>query len=560
MRISRVLSLFLTIVLLASLFSACTSGEKKKTANSGKSEAPSLDISQYSITRPDNNDGNIRTIVSALKNSILKHTEANLSVNLDKDSPELSDKYEILIGNTSRPESTSLLSELSAKTKSNAFAIKITDKKIVIVGLSIDDTVIGVAHFINELVETSSKKNSISAEIGYTLLKKTGKLLYLSDKGDAVVLEKEVDIAKPTSVFDDSVYSGANVIKLEHSDESNGTILVVSVGDSEYPFFRSDDDGKTWKKLPSIRDEFQNQLGGWQPDLYELPAAMGRFPKGTLVFASCIRGPWDHTVSTHSTTNILVQTSNDLGMTWKNAQYIDSAGHYDSGNYFFDSNALWEPVLMYEESTKRLYCFYSDETDPNHNQKLVYKYTTDLETWSEKKDMIAPADKELRAGMVALTRMGDGRWALAYEMFNHRTGEYKGEIMITYADSLDSWDPQNIGTIVKSSAGHVPANAPGMIWTPNGGEYGTLFVSHCYLLDGKASGSSVLFMSFDYGKTFHAIDNPIPTIRSTSTALSHLGYSSGFYVDSDGTVYYTSNQESMKGVNQKLTFTKIKVY
>jgi len=252
--------------------------------------------------------------------------------------------------------------------------------------------------------------------------------------------------------------------------------------------------------------------------------------------------------------------STDLGETWKAFCNVDVGGGYNDGGWW--SDGLWEPILMYEEETGRIYCLYSDELENGedeetrkngHNQRLVYKYTTDLKNWSTKYEMVACEEPDLRPGMIGLAKMGNGKYALVYEMCGDSC-----RIYIKFADSLDGWDVADHGKILQTVAGEGMGSAPAIAWTPDGGECGTLFVTAHHTINGSSSTKCDLFLSFDYGETFIDISNPIPNKPNDNI---RSGYSPGFFVDKDGTVYYVNDPESSPGsMCEKFMFAKIKVY
>ncbi len=147
--------------------------------------------------------------------------------------------------------------------------------------------------------------------------------------------------------------------------------------------------------------------------------------------------------------------------------------------------------------------------------------------------------------------MGNGKWALVHEC-------YATDIYIKFADSLDSWDAADPGVHIVSETGKSLANAPVVSWTPLGGECGTLFVTANNSTDSKTDCD--LFMSFDYGKTFISIDNPI-NLAKTGTFKLYGGYSPGMYVDKDGLLYYVNNPQNKNNLTQEtLEFVKINFY
>ncbi|MBQ8742019.1 MAG: exo-alpha-sialidase [Clostridia bacterium] len=542
--IKRVGALLIVAVMLLAAFVACGSGKKddKNDDKSGEDISDLIDVSKYTIVRPDVASRNILGVTSKLKTSIKDSCKADINVVTDDESET---EYEILIGNTNRSVSGDVVSSLSKTAKKEAFAISINGTKIVIVGISDDDTLIGVNHFINEYVDKSKGEKTLALKKGdTTVLKQTGKLHYVSPNYDAVVIEKTATAATPSSPITSDFFNFSKIVKLEHqSDKSkNGMLFVTSESKGDYPLFRSEDDGKTWTRLPKIGDEVLNATTGYQPFLFELPVNMGDYKAGTLLFAANTISP--------GKTNLILQASTDFGETWESLGIVAQGGAYNGTTY--DSEGLWEPFIVYEEETGRLYYTYSDETDPKHNQKLSYKYTTDLKNWSKVGDMCALGD--LRPGMVALTKMGNGKWALAYEMINNNIIGSHENIHIKFADSMTSWDVDDKGTPI-SAGGAGLAGGPSVVWVPGGGECGTLIVTAIF--DWGTQYPDIpcaFFVSFDYGKTFTVIDNPL------HVKGSRTGYSTGFYVDKEGYLYYVNNTEYIQSVNDKMLMAKIKIY
>ena len=105
---------------------------------------------------------------------------------------------------------------------------------------------------------------------------------------------------------------------------------------------------------------------------------------------------------------------------------------------------VWEPFFVYHEGN--LICYYSDETDPAHNQKLVYKITTDGgKTWGDAADVVSMSDSNARPGMPIVTQLENGKWMLVYETVN-MTNPIKTGIKI--ADDPYNWNPTDAGTML----------------------------------------------------------------------------------------------------------------
>ena len=561
-KLRTILAVLLLLAMTLTALVSCAGGsdnsdKKKDNEDKGSDdtvEIPGINVSEYKLVRPYSASVSVIGITSVLKDDIAEFTKVDLPVRIDVDETDKSG-YEILVGKTDREESTQLLETLSAKTKKQAFAIKAYDKKIAIVGLDDNDTLMGVRYFINNFVSKSTVKNEIAMKEDFSVMKKTGDVLYVTPDYHVIVREVDSTIFKPTDPDDIDDYNATygKIIKLEHQKDAknNGKLLATheTIDGSAPPVFLSKDDGRTWEKLSVVKDTLNpGGIVGYQSYLFELPADVGQFKKGTLLFAGCTRVAGD--------TRMVLYSSLDLGKTWTAFVNVDIHGPGKAMGW--DSDGLWEPVLQYEDG--RVYCFYSDERlngtgtghVGGHNQRLVYKYSTDLMNWSELKECAVSEDPEDRPGMVALTKMGNGKWALVFEQF-YREGYSGCPIALKFADSLDSWDAADMGKIIKNAQGKNMGSAPAITWTPLGGECGTLFVT--------ASGRNTpMYVSFDYGETFVSFDNPID-MRYFGNGEVRLGYSPGLFTSKEGEVYYVNNPKAYENYgSEKLAFAKLVVY
>ena len=354
-------------------------------------------------------------------------------------------------------------------------------------------------------------------------------------------IENVSDIYIPSDESSTVVSEYPTIIKLCHqkNEKDNGKLLAsFEHWGSTYPVYESTDDAETWHYVSTVVDNLnEGYWNEWMPFLYELPADMGNFEKGTIVLAATSiygEGPTDSTITLYSST--------DLGRTFNAFCNVDKAGGIDWG--------VWEPYFIYEEKTGRLFCFYSDDSDPEHSQKLVYKYTTDLMNWSEKFECVACSDPSLRPGMPSITKMGNGEYLLVYEM----VGINANPIYYKKTTSLDDWgDVADYGKIV-SAAGKTFGSSPYVAWTPVGGECGTLIVTAKHMVKGSSDTGTDMFLSFDYGKTFVPVDNPIPYDSSERS-----GYSPSLFLSPDGTTLYYANNPPCYDATYKITVAKIKI-
>lgn len=105
-----------------------------------------------------------------------------------------------------------------------------------------------------------------------------------------------------------------------------------------FPIFKSTDGGASWAEIGKVQD----QVNGWglryQPNLYELPMAIGTFAKGTILCAG-------NSIPTDlSRTKIDVYASTDGGTSWTFVSSVAQGGEARPNNGL---TPVWEPFLMY---------------------------------------------------------------------------------------------------------------------------------------------------------------------------------------------------------------------
>ena len=323
------------------------------------------------------------------------------------------------------------------------------------------------------------------------------------------------------------------ILRLQHSGEHNGILLSTaeSLHVAAYLLHCSSDDGRTWRQVGAVTSHIPDRIANWQPMLYELPAPVGDMPAGTLLLAGCIRN------RPTSETAMCIYRSNDLGENWSYLSTVAEGGGFSQSGGL--STGLWEPFLLWDDG--RLWCFYSDELDAErHSQMLVCRYSDDGVHWSDTRRIVACADQRLRPGMITVTRMGDGRYFVSYEMVGISSNPvyYK-----TTSDLFDWGDPADPGILVATPEGKGVGSTPYCCWLPAGGECGTLIVTGKNLSGtGEYKTGTDWLISTDYGKSWIAVDNPLPY---TPTGQFRYAYSPGLFAADDGkTLYYVNNINS----------------
>ena len=377
--------------------------------------------------------------------------------------------------------------------------------------------------FKDTFVQTHSTKDSVNLKVDYT-----------------------TEISPGKAGWWESGVEYSRIIELQHSQTGHNGVLIATfeelnggqVRECGFPIYISLDKGKTWSKRGFVTDTdgFSAQ---WMPTLYELPKKLGNLPAGTILLAGTSLG-------NQATRNVLYQ-SQDLGKTWEPYSIIAVGGDYTKGE------GLYEPFLvMLDDGT--LVCHYADETEKeDHSQRLVYKTTKDGKNWSEAVETVALKEKDYRPGMPVVTRLGDGRYFMVYELGN---GDGYPVYCRYSSNGLDWGNKEEHGILIESN-GKSLGSAPYCAWSPYGGEKGTLIVSGCYMKSGNSSTGTDYFVSNDYGKTWKTMPHPIPYNKNHSK----MGYSNGFCFSKSGEyLYAVNNPEGATTGFSKIMFAAVKMH
>ncbi|WP_277407026.1 RICIN domain-containing protein [Lacrimispora xylanisolvens] len=122
-----------------------------------------------------------------------------------------------------------------------------------------------------------------------------------------------------------------------------------------------------------------------------------------------------------------------------------------------------EPFLMV--ANNRLICYYSDERDTAHSQKLVHQTTTDGIHWSSVVNDVALSDSRQRPGMAVVTKMPDGNYIMTYEIIGNPGGAF-----YKISSDPESWNQADAGTCFDpSGSGPYCVNLNGTILLSSGG-------------------------------------------------------------------------------------------
>jgi hypothetical protein len=224
-----------------------------------------------------------------------------------------------------------------------------------------------------------------------------------------------------------------------------------------FPIWKSVDDGRTWVRIASVADDKFGFGNRYQPALFELPAALGRFGAGTLVLAG------NAIPADLSQTNLVVYTSADGGHSWTFTSIVDSGGPaiYDPGPAALTS-AVWEPNVFLSNS--ELVCVYADERLKSRGalQVLAHRTTSDLVHWSDQVVDYAVTDRFTRPGMfVGTGELPDGSHAGVFEVVGPPGVPVHFD---RSADGMNWGSPESLGTLLRSQTGTTLSGSPHIAW------------------------------------------------------------------------------------------------
>lgn len=235
-----------------------------------------------------------------------------------------------------------------------------------------------------------------------------------------------------------------------------------------FPIFKSIDGGETWKEIAHVTDQVNNWGLRYQPMLYELPVAVGRYAAGTVLLAG-------NSIPTDlNYTQIDVYASEDKGYTWHFVSRVASGGAATPDNGI---PAIWEPFLMYYEG--QIICYYSDQRDPLYGQKLAHQVSPDLLHWGPVVNDVTYPIYTDRPGMTTVTHLPNGKYMMTYECGGCPTvtgTAYEFPIYYRINDNPELFD-SSTGYPIVTDTGIQPTSSPYITWSPVGGPNGTIVVS-----------------------------------------------------------------------------------
>lgn len=260
------------------------------------------------------------------------------------------------------------------------------------------------------------------------------------------------------------------LIRLQDSGSANGRVLASMTtymdNAGRAVIYGSQDDGASFQQVGEIRDPAgENQAGMCCSTLYELPRSVGGMPAGTLLWAGTTGIGAD---ADQRRSSIRLWRSADHGRTWS---FLSDVATPPTGP------GVWEPEFTVS-ARGDLVAFYSDDMDPEHDQKLVQVRSKDGRNWTDLRETAKNDEFSARPGMAGVRRLPDGSYVMVYEICNYDPDHICTVYTRTSRDGWDFGDPSDPGAEVVSDTGTQPAGTPTITWAPGPGRNGRLLLAY----------------------------------------------------------------------------------
>lgn len=333
------------------------------------------------------------------------------------------------------------------------------------------------------------------------------------------------------------------LIRLQHSGEANGRVLASMTtfnGDAGFAaIHESTDDGKTWNPLSEIHDpEGENRKGMCCSTLYELPQQVGDMPEGTLLWAGTAGIGTDEEQRQSS---LRIWRSDDHGKTWNFLSTMVTAPKGSPG--------IWEPEFSVSEQGD-LIGFYSDDSDPEHDQKMMQVRSSDGINWTDTTETIAHDTFEVRPGMAGVRKLPDGTYLMTYEVCNLHPIH---QCTVNIRKSEDGWnygDPRDMGVKIVNGDGRVPTHTPTITLAPGPNPNGRLILGYQKLVHpkgGVAPGNGTTLMindnPSDLSSGWYTIPSPVQIQYSRGSSCRNFSPTMLPTEDGDSVIHVTTDYE-----------------
>lgn len=190
------------------------------------------------------------------------------------------------------------------------------------------------------------------------------------------------------------------------------------------------------------------------------------------------------------------------------------------------------------EYNGQIITYYSDQRDPAHGQKLVHQVSSDLVNWGDIVDDVAYDTYDWRPGMTTIAHLPNGQYILTYEFYGAEEASFAVYYRLSEDPLLFDSAP---GQVIRTQSNTVPVGSPYVVWTPAGGENGTIVVS--------CGSDSQVFINRALGHPDAWIDLATPEGTSYTRSLLVLPNGEDILIAGGGVLNGASNRVTASTVN-----------
>ncbi|KAF2258222.1 hypothetical protein CC78DRAFT_563126 [Lojkania enalia] len=243
--------------------------------------------------------------------------------------------------------------------------------------------------------------------------------------------------------------------------------------------YRSLDNGFSWFTWYNVTSDKPGRRVV-QPHLLYVNETFGDYQGGALLLAV--------NAMDNSSTNIEIYASRNLGETFDFVSHVASGGRANTTN---GATPVWEPFLMLYDH--KVICYYSDQRDPEHGQKLSHQTTKeDFDSWGPTIDDVAMQNYTDRPGMTTVAKLPNGKFILTFEYAQvDPHGTYHYPIYYKVSSDPENFASESARRLVVDT-GTQPNGGPYVTWSPLGGTDGIIVVSD--------SDSNAVFVNMNLGE------------------------------------------------------------
>ncbi|KAH8588724.1 Sialidase [Bisporella sp. PMI_857] len=255
-----------------------------------------------------------------------------------------------------------------------------------------------------------------------------------------------------------------------YTELEDGTIIATAslTGHSPgyFPILESIDGGASWKYISNLTDQVNSWGMSAQPALVELTVPLGGFEAGTILGSG---NSWSN-----NGTRIDLYASRDRARTWEFVSHIVQGGRPNTIN---GADPVWEPYLLVYN--KQVVCYFSDQRDPLHGQKLAHHASSDLKNWGSIVNDVAYAEYRARPGMTVIDYIPPlKKWILVHELPVGNSSSHGSYYPVYYVMANSPLDfRKEVGRPIVINGEFAPNASPYVVWSPVGGPMGTIVVS-----------------------------------------------------------------------------------